>query len=265
MNINEYIQSGILELYVAGQLSEKENKEVYGLMLKHPEVLQEVLQIEAAFIKLSNSIAPEQPVAYSTIKAHLSNRNDKIVQLPKEKNRNWFTYTGWAAALVVGAGLLWTLNQKQQLETEVTTINTEKEFLEIQIEDSKSKLAETKNLLNVIRDRNIIKVPLEGQAAYPDAYATVYWDENNDQIYLDLQGLPEPPEGKVYQVWSLLLDPLTPTSLGTIDDFMQDDNKIFKLDNANKSQAFGITLEPAGGSQSPTLEQLYTLGALASN
>lgn len=264
MNINEYIQSGILELYVAGQLSEEENKEVYNLMLKHPEVLKEVLEIEAAFIKLSNSLAPEKNVDFNLIKAHIDH-NNKVVSLPKQKNRNWITYTGWAAAVIVGAGLFWTLNQNQQLETEITTINTEKEFLEIQIEESRDKLAETKNLLNVIRDRNIIKVPLEGQAAYPDAYATVYWDESNDQIYLDLQGLPEPPEGKVYQVWSLLLDPLTPTSLGTIDDFLQDDNKIFKLDNANQSQAFGITLEPAGGSQSPTLEQLYTLGALASN
>ncbi|MBN2867880.1 MAG: anti-sigma factor [Flavobacteriaceae bacterium] len=264
MNINEYIQSGTLELYVAGQLSEEENKEVYNLMLKHPEVLKEVLEIEAAFIKLSNSLAPEKNVDFNLIKAHIEH-NNKVVSLPKQKNRNWITYTGWAAAVIVGAGLFWTLNQKQQLETEITTINTEKEFLEIQIEESRDKLAETKNLLNVIRDRNIIKVPLEGQAAYPDAYATVYWDDSNDQIYLDLQGLPEPPEGKVYQVWSLLLDPLTPTSLGTIDDFLQDDNKIFKLQNANQSQAFGITLEPAGGSQSPTLEQLYTLGALASN
>ena len=264
MNIKDYIASGILELYVAGQLSEKENKEVYNLMLKHPEILQEVLEIEAAFIKLSDSIAPEKPVAYSTIKAHLNNANDNVVSLPQQKGKNWINYTGWAAAIILAGGLLWTVNQKQQLETEITNINTEKEFLEIQIEASKSKLAETKNLLNVIRDRNIITVPLEGQAASPDAYATVYWDKTNDEIYLDLQGLPEPPEGKVYQVWSLLLDPLTPTSLGTIDDFLQDDNKIFKLENAYASQAFGITLEPAGGSKSPTLEQLYTLGALAS-
>lgn len=263
MDINSYISSGILELYVAGQLSEKENKDVYDLMLKHPEILQEVLQIEAALIKLSNSLAPDRPIDYELIKNHLTNTNSKVVTL--NKTSKWITYSGWAAAVIVGAGLFWTLNQKQQLETDITTINTEKEFLEIQIEESRDKLAETKNLLNVIRDRNIIKVPLEGQAAFPNTYATVYWDESNDQVYLDLQGLPEPPEGKVYQVWSLILDPLTPTSLGTIDDFLQDDNKIFKLENANKSQAFGITLEPAGGSVSPTLEQLYTLGALAAN
>ena len=56
---------------------------------------------------------------------------------------------------------------------------------------------------------------------------------------------------------------LTPTSLGTIEDFNTDENKIFSIANANESEAFGITLEPEGGSTSPTMEQLYTLGVVA--
>ena len=33
-----------------------------------------------------------------------------------------------------------------------------------------------------------------------------------------------------------------------------------EVENVNEAQAFGITLEPAGGSAGPTMEQLYTLG-----
>jgi len=264
MNINDYINSGILELYVAGQLSEKESSEVYDLMLKHPEVLKEVLEIEAAIVKLTASVSPKNKITFNTIKDRLDNNTDsKVISLNRPKTQ-WLNYSGWAAAVVLAGGLIWTINQKSDLENQIQTVNTEKDFLEIQMETSKTDLAETKNLLNIIRDKSIINIPLEGQAAAPGAYANVYWDKKDDTVYLDLQGLPEPPEGKVYQVWSLTLNPLTPTSLGTIDDFIQDDNKIFKLKNANQSQAFGITLEPAGGSPSPTLEQLYTLGALAS-
>ena len=43
---------------------------------------------------------------------------------------------------------------------------------------------------------------------------------------------------------------------------MADANKIFNIENANESEAFGITLEDEGGSDFPTLEQLYTLGAI---
>ena len=67
-----------------------------------------------------------------------------------------------------------------------------------------------------------------------------------------------------YQVWSLTLDPLTPTSVGLLEDFIDDDNKVFAFVNPNESQAFGITLEPAGGSEFPTLEQLYVLGIISS-
>lgn len=77
--------------------------------------------------------------------------------------------------------------------------------------------------------------------------------------------MPEPPKGKVYQVWSLILNPLMPTSLGVIEEFSTDKDKVFDLKNTNQSEAFGITLEPAGGSKSPNLEQLYTLGVVASN
>ncbi len=34
--------------------------------------------------------------------------------------------------------------------------------------------------------------------------------------------------------------------------------------NPNDSEAFGITLEPEGGSKMPSLDQLYTLGTVAS-
>ena len=77
---------------------------------------------------------------------------------------------------------------------------------------------------------------------------------------MDAAGLPEPPEGMVYQVWALKLNPLTPTSIGLLDNFRVNDQKMFAVDNATDAEAFGITLEPKGGSLTPTMEQLYTLG-----
>ncbi|MBC2845727.1 anti-sigma factor [Winogradskyella flava] len=262
MDIKAYIASGILELYVAGQLSEKENQEVYELMQQHPEIKQEVLEIEAAVIKLTAAASPKT-VGFNIIKDQLGDSDAKVVDL-KPKKRGWIAYTGWAASILLAVGLLWTLNNKSQVEEELQSVSIEKQYLEIQIEDARDNLAATKNLLDAIRDKNIIAVPLGGQGDYAASYAKVYWNKADNTIYLDGEGLPNAPEGKVWQVWSLTLNPLTPTSLGTIDDFNTDDNKIFAIANANESQAFGITLEPEGGSESPTMEQLYTLGVVAS-
>ena len=266
MDIKAYIESGILELYVAGSLSEKESQEIYALLSKHPELLQEVERIENTIVKLTASVSPGySDKIFSEIKNNLDFNDDmkKVIPLTKPKT-NYFSYIGWAASIIFAAGLLWMINQNNELETKISNAETNKEFLEYQIERANKNLTEAKKLISVLRDRDIISVPLDGQAVYPEAYAKVYWDKSLNNIYLDVQGLPVPPEGKVYQVWSLTLNPLSPTSLGTLDDFITDENKIFTISNPNASEAFGITLEPAGGSVGPTMEQLYTLGIVTS-
>jgi anti-sigma-K factor RskA len=45
-----------------------------------------------------------------------------------------------------------------------------------------------------------------------------------------------------------------------LENFAADGLKVFNVSNTADADAFGITLEPAGGSTSPTMEQLYTLG-----
>ena len=265
MDINAYIESGILELYVAGQLNEQENKEVYDLMLKHPEILQEVLEIEAAVIKLTSAVSPKLSQNILNLikdKLNFGGNEPRVVSM-NNSTYNWVTYLGWAAAIIIGAGLLWNVNQTNQLEEKVSNINIEKNYLETQLEDTRTDLITSKELLNALRDKDVIAIPLAGQGQFENAYAKVYWNKEDNTIYLDAQGLPEAPKGKVYQVWSLTLEPLTPTSLGTIDEFNADENKLFNIENDNESEAFGITLEPEGGSETPTMEQLYTLGAVS--
>jgi len=136
--------------------------------------------------------------------------------------------------------------------------------METQIVEARENADKTRELLNVLRDRSILRVELQGQEVAPQAFATAYWDENSNTTYIDAKDLPPPPRGMVYQVWSLKLQPLTPTSIGLLENFEEDENQIFILSNSNESEAFGITLEPAGGSESPTMEQLYTLGVISS-
>lgn len=256
----EYIQSGLLELYVAGTLSEKENQEVYEAMQHYPEVLQEVVEIEAAMLKLTAATNPRAVDSFDTLKTRL-HVETKVVSLDKPRH-NWFTYAGWAAAIIFGTGLLWLFNTNKDLETQIQTADIKQGVLEAEIEAVRGNLKEMNAFIDVIRDREIITVPLEGQTVSPSSYAQAYWDKKTNKVYLDAKGLPEPPEGKVYQFWSLTLNPLTPTDMGIIKNFSEDTNKVFVIDNPNQSEAFGITLEPEGGSSSPTLEQLYTLGVV---
>lgn len=262
MDIKSYINSGILELYVYGALSEKESAEVTRILKQYPEILEEVEEIEKSLMNLSAALAPKDPeLLINSIKEKLSGQT-KVY--PISRIKNWSAYIGWAASILLMFGLFYMFNKNNELRESLQSMQADKIRLESEIAGARDDAQKTMELLNVLRDRNILKIPLPGQEVAPEAYATAYWDRETNTTYIDARDLPRPPEGMVYQVWSLELQPLTPTSIGLLEDFEEDQNKIFALQNTNVSQAFGITLEPEGGSDTPTMDQLYALGVIAS-
>ncbi len=265
MDVEQYIASGILELYVAGVLSEKENLEINAYANEYPAIRAEIEAIEAAILELSKKATPVSAYPFKRLKGTLHiPEGTKVVPLEKPST-NLSQYIGWAASILLAIGLFWTYNQNEALKSELEVVEQQNMLLETQIAESDTSLEKTKELLTTLRDRDITVISLGGQAVSPTSYAKAYWNKQEQKVFIDAQGLPEPPDGFVYQVWSLKLSPLTPTNMGLLDNFDTDENKVFTLENPNDSEAFGITLEPAGGSESPTLEQLYTLGAVSAS
>ncbi|WP_264521419.1 anti-sigma factor [Flavobacterium sp. N1994] len=260
MENKEYIESGILELYVYGLLSEAENDEVTAMSQKNPEIKAEIISIEKAIINLSSSFSPFISHAqFEKIKAQLELKHGKVVDFKSRSNR--LNYLGWAASLALLVGIGFQYNKLTQSNEQLKVKENEKLNLEKTLVTVESKSKATESALNVIRDENNTVISLGGQAAAPTAKAKIYWNKQTQVVYVDASGLPEPPEGKVYQIWSLkLLPQLTPTSIGLLSDFQANQSKVFAVDKTTGAEAFGITLEPAGGSKSPTMEQLYTLG-----
>jgi anti-sigma-K factor RskA len=258
MNSREYIETGILELFVFGKLTETENKEVLEMTKKHPEIQAEISAIESAVMNLSQSVAPHLSATnYEKIRMQLLEKN-KVIQLQPRKN--YSQYMGWAAAavFVLGFGVqFYKLNQSNEF---INRLSTDKSIMQESIVDLELKKQDAENILAIVRDNNNIQVALGGQEVAPNAFAKAYYNKETKEVYIDASGLPTPPDGKVYQVWGLKLDPLTPKSIGLLNNFTASNSKVFKVDKAEDAEAFGITLEPAGGSISPTLEQLYTLG-----
>ncbi|MFV8373237.1 anti-sigma factor domain-containing protein [Flavobacterium sp. LB2P74] len=259
METKEYIESGILELYVYGLLSETENEEVNTMAKNNPEIQAEIIAIEKAIVALSSSFSPFHSVAnYEKIKAKLELKYSGVIQLEPTKNKSH--YIGWAAAILLLVGIGYQYNQLDQTITQVANTEIEKTKLEKEFNVLKLKNTANETSLAVVRDTKNTVVALGGQAVAPESFAKVYWNQDTKVVYIDAAGLPEPPEGMVYQVWALKLSPLTPTSIGLLEDFDVNEQKLFAVNNANEAEAFGITLEPKGGSLSPTMEQLYTLG-----
>ncbi|MEI9809984.1 MAG: anti-sigma factor [Bacteroidota bacterium] len=104
-------------------------------------------------------------------------------------------------------------------------------------------------------DPNVVNVTLTATTqAAPSA--NIYWDSTSASVFLLVDNMPKHPSDKQYQLWSLLDG--KPTSLGLFDG-----NKakvMLKMNNAQKADAFAITIEPRGNTGGPHLDQLQNMG-----
>jgi anti-sigma-K factor RskA len=260
MNTKETIESGNLELYVYGLLNESETKEISTLAKSDVAIQNEIISIEKAIVNLSSSFSPVISAEnFEKIKAKLELKHGKVIDMKPKSNIS--QYLGWAASVALLIGIGFQYNKLNDTTSKINTVEQEKSNLQKSVVDLELKNKQTATALNVVRDSKNTVVNLAGQTVDPSATAKIYWNKETQTVYVDATGLPEPPEGKVYQIWSLKLSPtLTPTSIGLLDNFKGNNEKLFAVSGTKDAEAFGITLEPAGGSKSPTMEQLYTLG-----
>ncbi len=157
-------------------------------------------------------------------------------------------------------GTVYLFNLKKTTESQLAVLQFDKSKLK-HLASTEDKSSKNRKDLSIVRDVNNRVIALGGQTVSQTSSAKVYWNKETQKVFIDATGLPAPPEGMVYQVWSLKLKPsLMPTSIGLLANFEKEENRIFEVSNANDAEAFGITLVPARGSAGSTIVQLYTLG-----
>lgn len=89
--------------------------------------------------------------------------------------------------------------------------------------------------------------------------ATVSYSLSQNAVVVSLDGVPEPPSGKVYQMWFV---EGSPRSAGVVTDDQLTSEEGTVVDGLGASTNFAFSLEPAGGSPQPTeVLTMLTLGA----
>lgn len=81
--------------------------------------------------------------------------------------------------------------------------------------------------------------------------ATLLISSEKDAAVVKMKDVPAPPEGKVYQMWLIPKDGSAPVSQGLMD--AESLSRPAMVKGISSAAALGITVEPAGGSASPTL------------
>ena len=271
MNTREYIESGIIETYVLGMASPEEAAELETLCLQFPEIKAALTAFEETLEKnaMANAIPPPPDVKKSLFK-ELESSFAKT-SLPAELNQtalpsqptpvvamNSFSRYFAAAAiilLVISAGLnIYFYNKFTETTNQYQALLLEKNTLQANNQIMQTKSLDLFNSMQMMADPNMQKVSMPGVPGKEANYATVFWDAKSKDVYLLPNKLPQPAQGKQYQLWAIVDG--KPVDAGVMGDCAG----LCKMKNIPAASMFAITLEKAGGSSSPTLSEMYVAG-----
>ncbi len=269
MNVKEYIVSGIVESYVLGLASHEEMAEFERMCAAHHEVrlAREAFEQQLEQQAMSKGIKPP---------AHLKSKIFAELEVEADKNRSnggnivhspttvesapvvrmhWWKYaTAAAVILLLGSAALniYYANQVQVYKDRFVAATNEMADREKNLQNTINTYQES---MAIMKDTNMLAIQMEGVAKHPGDMATVLWNRQTKDVYLMVNNLPKPEQGKQYQLWALVNG--TPVDAGVLE--WDETRPIARMKNIPVAQGFAITLEKAGGSATPDMDAMHVI------
>ena len=160
----------------------------------------------------------------------------------------WVSWIGWAAAaaaLVVAAGLR---QDRDALRSALTAQNAQTVSLE-------ADAHKARQILGTLTDPSAVRVSLTVPKAAPSPAARATYSPRSGTLLLMASNLAPLPAQKVYELWLIPADGSAPVPAGTFSPDARGNASLLTpaLHGAVAAKAFGITVEPVGGSATPTV------------
>lgn len=276
MKAQDYISSGLLEGYVLGSISAAESEQVAGAICRFPEVAAEVEALEALLLQSEQEQGAQPP-------AHLKDQIWQAIQsVPKAESapaepferpatvvqpfpatrphtRSWAMAAVWIG-LLASLGL----NLLQQMKSGKTSrsldeVVAQNDSLRRQHSEMLARIDRFNKESEMAARLDMESVPLRSmQPGHPMA-ATFYLNTGSEVAYVSIHKLPPPPEGMQYQIWAI--ENGKPRSIGMLEKNVAGDAGMQKVPMpVAGGEAFALSLEKEGGSESPTAGRIYLMG-----
>jgi len=261
LNSREYIESGILEEYVLGRLSAAERQDVEERAAQDDAIRTEIEAIELAFERYAVLQGVQPPAG--NLNAVLEKIETTEATTTSDTTKNNFKNGFWiAVALFAAAAALafYFFNQKQA--TDIANAELQQDLLETNIVCDSIQLNNDilQERLNFLRNANTRSTFMPGvENRNPDALAALHRNTQQQQAYLDVINLPDPPTDKRYQLWAIVDG--SPFNMGVLEATLQQ-GSFLEVPYVENAQAYAITLEDVDDPEPdvPNLDELYVIG-----
>ncbi len=253
-----HIEPALLEQYILGLTTDEESQAVELYLAQNPNKAKEIKANQLALEEFAMEFAMEPPkrLRENVLRSVKSTTQAKPIVNPK-MNFSWIT--GIAATFALGFGLMTFLLYQQQstLVSQIGALENKVNQLETKNTVLASQKAQINQQFAVVKNVNTNHVHLRGSELSPKALIVVYWNEIDQNAYLNVVDLPEIPADKSLQLWADVEGEMI--NMGVLETGKDELIKVPYIPNA---ESLNITLEPKGGSKTPNVAQLYANGKM---
>jgi anti-sigma-K factor RskA len=274
-DIKAYIETGILELYVLGDVSQAEMLQVEEMAEKYPEVKAELAGIEKALeaYALANSVLPSEQLRDRVLNSLVTNfandynfpareKNqrdddgdlvkDNVVAFTSAKSSAFYKYAFAASMLALIASVFGLISLNSQLTQSQEIIAS----LQTKNTSFANNVKYMENEISVLHDPEVKVLKLQGLSKTPASQLTVAWSPRKKKVMINLEDMKLAANDKAhqYQLWAIVGG--KPVDLGVFDSSKSDTTGMKEMKPVANAVMFAVTVEPRGGSVNPTMDQM---------
>jgi len=279
MDIKAYIESGILEDYVLGLISDESALEVEKNIQQYPELKGELNKIEDALASYAQSKAMPMPAGLSeqiiqsieNLESTPSATSDtsSSTAKPQAALAKGVNTLGIVLGLALAGSLLGnfflnaqkneTQDQLALAQTEASEVNDRMVNLQFDCDQKDGTIQRLQEQIAILKDPAYRPISLQGTDNAPNnTEAIVYYSPAAQNNYLDVGNLPATPSDRDYQLWAIIDG--APTDMGVLTPADLTAGFVTVNKEIINAQAFAITLEPRDGNPAPNLDELFVIG-----
>lgn len=261
MTKEELINSGNLEAYLLGDLTTEESAEVEKMASADEAIKSELTAIEEGLMNLAQSSAVDPPnhLKQSILNQVENDPNIHFIKKTEKSNPDSARFMMAASVAIIGTGLAFYFYMSQQkLDLQLSESQNQTSELLSENTDLKNELNKKNRVASIASEPAYSKIVLASTKEGKTNNGVIYWDNSNGELYFIMNITESIANTEDFQLWAIIDG--KPVDAGVLN---LNQSAIQEMRSMKGASAFAVTIEPKGGSENPTLENMIMAGAVS--
>ncbi len=257
MDKKRILEEGLLEAYLMGDLDLAQRGIVSDAMAKDPSLKAAYGAMEEDFERMAfeNAVVPPSRIKKSLeVVLNAMDEDPGVRQLTMDKERQtkiqFRLMVAASMAALFALSSFWLYNRWQDSEKNLQMVQRQTSELQNRLAGLENDYRQTNTKYQTINNPNVQPFLLVGNQKLPNSRAIAYVNHQTKEVLLNTKGLPKLSDDKTYQLWADVDGEMIDMGI------LPGDSDLVSMNYIDRAESLNITIEPAGGSEHPTVENL---------